>query len=876
MKSMSKKLQILLVLSIATLIALPIFAGGPLNLNFNDSENFERWPNGGLAIPFNPDGIPAGGPGALALGPLTYADAVTLVEDAFQVWEDVPTATATYTNNGPLATDIDVTNFLPLVQNLFFGTNTSDGVSPIVFDEDGSIFISLFGVSGVLGFASPDTFDASGVPIEGVSFLNGGQIGPSFPLSEFFSVMVHEYGHYSGMAHTVTNGQNIALGDTSGPSPNNTYGNAPGNQVETMYPFAIVGGGQDSVHIDELGFYSTLYPAASVDSVYGIISGKIYAPDGVTPLTGVNVIAREVSNPFVAASSAISGDRGVTGEYSIRVPPGSYTIHVDQILQGGFSTPGIALPSEEEFYNGANESTDPTIDDPTVSTQVVVTAGTTVSGIDIFFNGVAPGEIDLGDDDTEEIPLPFEFTLCGQTFTSVFVNSNGNLTFGTGDTDFSESVAEFLGEGPRVAGLWDDLAPNNGGTVSFSQTSNTFTVRYENVPEFSNTGANTFEITLRRASDHVEIDYENISSTDGLAGVTCGCAVTSGLEPETELVTVPNSRTINMNNSGAVYELFTGDNDLADYSLKFVNLNKPFNDDFEPNDSLGSATAITLPFNSQNDFTAIAPLGGDVDYYTFSADQNQTLIAELTNGCIDSVLGLFDAVGNQIAFDDDGGPGLLSRIVAPISTAGQYILAVSTFPDTDFTGDGGSAGRYVLDAFLVDGILLDLGDDTSESVALGFTFPFQGSSYTTAFVNSNGNITFGSGDTDFSESVSELLSDQPRIAGVWDDLSPNNGGQVIFEGDATSATVSFIGVPEFISTGSNTFAITMRSDGSVTIAYGAVSAGDGIAGVSPGGGAADPGETDLSAAASLSVTGVTYEQFTGDNDLSGLTLDFNP
>ena len=63
---------------------------------------------------------------------------------------------------------------------------------------------------------------------------------------------------------------------------------------------------------------------------------------------------------------------------------------------------------------------------------------------------------------------------------------------------------------------------------------------------------------------------------------------------------------------------------------------------------------------------------------------------------------------------------------------------------------------------------MNLGDDSSQEVALGFTFPFQGQNYTSVFVNSNGNLTFGSGDTDFSESVSDLLriSRASRLCGT--------------------------------------------------------------------------------------------------------------
>ena len=110
--------------------------------------------------------------------------------------------------------------------------------------------------------------------------------------------------------------------------------------------------------------------------------------------------------------------------------------------------------------------------------------------------------------------------------------------------------------------------------------------------------------------------------------------------------------------------------------------------------------------------------------------------------------------------------------------------------------------------------------------------------------------------------MSELLSDQPRIAPLWDDLSPNNGGTVTVEYGAGSATVSFVDVPEFFSTGANNFAVTLNDDGSYSIAYGGVTAADGLVGSTEGGGATDPGSTDLSAAGgSYAKAGTTYEQF---------------
>ena len=880
-----KKQHLVLTFALAAFLVVAPAAFGADALLICQSGVPYQWPNAGANIPFNPD--------QGDLGPLTNAQAVALTQQAFDVWGAVPTATATYTNAGLLPVDIDITNFGPVLNPV-----APDGLSAIVYDDTGEIFDLLFGPgSGILGFAGPDFVDpATCEVIEGSSFLNGPTFGD---LTAALDIMVHEFGHYSNLGHVELNGQLVSFsegGDTSGPSPENTWpipAFAGTEVIETMYPFYFGStAGTRTLHADDIASISTIYPAASLASL-GSITGSVLASNG-DRLSGVNVIARNVADPFIDSVSTFSGAYTdstsqadpVTGTFELNAltPGATYALFVDQVtaLAGRFSNPILAsLPGPEEFWNGALESSDGSTDDPLQFVGIVTAGGSPVNNIDVIFNAPPPGVIDLGDDDSAEIFLPFEFELCGQTFSSVFVNSNGSLTFGAGDADFSESVGEFLAGVPRIAPLWDDLNPTQGGSVSFSFTSNTFSVLYDSVPEFFATGANTFEVTLKRSANHIDIDYGAVSATDGLAGVSCGGLVTSTFETESDLSSFGHSR-INLHNQPALYELFgTGDPvDLANSTVRF-NGTTNYNDNWaEPNDSLGHARNISLPFSSVDvgRFTEIEPTGADVDFFELSASANQTLLAEITAGGLDSLIALFDGSGNLLAVDDDGGNGVLSRIIFPLTASGTYFLAVTTFPDTGFTGAGGSGGRYVLEIDTIDGILIPLPDDGSQEVPLGFSFPFQGSSYSSVFVNSNGNLTFGSGDTDFSESVSELLNDQPRIAPLWDDLSPNNGGQVTAEFGAGEITVTFDSVPEFISTGANTFAVTLRADGSVTIAYGAVSALDGLVGVTPGGGAADPGETDLSAGGSLSVNGVTYELFTAGDafDLSGATLDFVP
>jgi hypothetical protein len=861
----------------------PAFAGGPL-ANCASAQPY-LWNTAGPIL-FNPD--------QGDLGPVNNAAAVALVQQAFDVWGAVPSSTVSYADGGQLPVDVDITNFGP-----YLNAPAPDGLSAVVFDDTGEIFDLLYGPgSGVLGFAGPEWGTPSECRIdEGLSFLNG----PSFTnATAALDVMVHEFGHWTNLAHTVVNGQ-VYLGsiggDNSGPTPYDTFPiPSPFTDIiETMYPFYYGPGiGTQTLEADDVAIVSTMYPEPGFLAGTGTISGTIFAPDGSTRLTGVNVIARNVANPFEDAVSAISSDftdstsqaDPVVGTYTINglTPGAEYAVFVDEILAGGFSTAlSSPLPGPEEFFNGADESSDPSIDDPSVYEAVAVAAGSPATGVDVIFNAPGPGDpLPVGDDGFVELFLPFTFEICGQSFDSVFVNANGHLTFGASDGWFLESVGDFLAGPPRIAGLWDDLNPSAGGVVTFYPGSNDFKVVWDGVPEFPATGANSFEITLKRASNHVDVDYFELTATDGLAGVSCGGAVTSGFEQASDLSSYAPSR-INLHNQPAVYEQFAlGTNDLTDSTVRY-NGTTNYNDNWaEPNDVPGKARNISLPFNSipVTRFTEIEPTGGDIDLFQFDAEAGTTLVAEILTGQLDSLIALFkiEGKGKDVNYvfvdaDDDGGAGLLSKLQVPIADGGSYLLAVTTFPDLGLTGAGASGGRYVLDLRAIEGIALALGDDDSQEIALGFDFPYQGGLYNSVFVNSNGNLTFGSGDTDFSESESEFLADQPRIAPLWDDLSPNNGGLVIVEYGAGWATVSFEGVPEFFSTGSNTFAVTMRSDGSVTIAYGAVSASDGLAGITPGGSiAGGPGAVDLSSSANWPVSGSVYEVSPGD--LSGLTFDF--
>ncbi len=151
---------------------------------------------------------------------------------------------------------------------------------------------------------------------------------------------------------------------------------------------------------------------------------------------------------------------------------------------------------------------------------------------------------------------------------------------------------------------------------------------------------------------------------------------------------------------------------------------------------------------------------------------------------------------------------------------------------------------------------LGLSDDQlSRNHALGFSFPLAGGGTTTAIdIDSNGWVGLIANQhsgSDYTETVSEFLTDPARIAPCWDDLNPSSGGDVYFDTAAGVAYVTWDGVPEFSNTGSNTFQLQLFPSGEFVLAYQAMSIADCLVGYSAGGGVADPGGSDISNPSSI-------------------------
>ncbi len=140
--------------------------------------------------------------------------------------------------------------------------------------------------------------------------------------------------------------------------------------------------------------------------------------------------------------------------------------------------------------------------------------GPVYNWVDISGTGTS---ISLGDDDFEEVALPFTFEFYGIPQSLVKIGSNGYLTFGGDGTDFTnDPIPTNTDPNDLIAVYWDDLDPGNGtGNIYYQDMGDgRFIVQWDELPHFPNDGSFTFQAILN-ASGSMLFQYENIAPAAG-------------------------------------------------------------------------------------------------------------------------------------------------------------------------------------------------------------------------------------------------------------------------------------------------------------------------------------------------------------------------
>jgi hypothetical protein len=185
-----------------------------------------------------------------------------------------------------------------------------------------------------------------------------------------------------------------------------------------------------------------------------------------------------------------------------------------------FATPEIPDFYTEQFLSGIDLDNSALLFLPNASVDFyeACTFSTLVLPTDPTGGTILP----MGDTGFAEINLSGgnQVLLYGASYSTVFVNANGNITFLAGDTDSTETYEDHFAV-PRVSALFDDLDPSEGGSISYKELADRIVVTWMNIPEDNGGNSNTFQIEMYY-DGRIQIAWTNIDAIDGLAGLSLG------------------------------------------------------------------------------------------------------------------------------------------------------------------------------------------------------------------------------------------------------------------------------------------------------------------------------------------------------------------
>ncbi|MEO8149224.1 MAG: T9SS type A sorting domain-containing protein [Bacteroidia bacterium] len=122
------------------------------------------------------------------------------------------------------------------------------------------------------------------------------------------------------------------------------------------------------------------------------------------------------------------------------------------------------------------------------------------------------------------VALPFNVSFYGRNFSQLFICSNGFVQFGSssGSTGvFGQTLANAATPNNIIAGVWADLDPGAGGSISYGTTGVTpnriFTIQFSGVPFkdqlFSSNGNATFQVQLKENGNIAEVHVQAVSTS---------------------------------------------------------------------------------------------------------------------------------------------------------------------------------------------------------------------------------------------------------------------------------------------------------------------------------------------------------------------------
>lgn len=190
-------------------------------------------------------------------------------------------------------------------------------------------------------------------------------------------------------------------------------------------------------------------------------------------------------------------------------------------LLGSFSGPGVSGTTFDPAAAGPGMHTVC----HTVSTNSAVPDSYTATAIPCApVSTAGGGTVTLDDDEVSgAIPIGFPFTFYGNTYTELYISSNGFVVFDA-NADAGCCSGGELPDNDYVNNLialaWSDLNPTAGGTITYLASGavggRTLVVSYNDVPHYSEEGTITGQIILYEDGNAIEVHSSSIFTPAGV------------------------------------------------------------------------------------------------------------------------------------------------------------------------------------------------------------------------------------------------------------------------------------------------------------------------------------------------------------------------
>ena len=412
-------------------------------------------------------------------------------------------------------------------------------------------------------------------------------------------------------------------------------------------------------------------------------------------------------------------------------------------------------------------------------------------------------ELLLLDDDYAAIPLPFSFPFYNDTFSTVYISSNGWLSF-VNPTPFDYSNIQFPTDLPEywymIAPFWDDLLPAAGGGSGniYVQSFGTYwVVEWANIWHYSSgPTVGSFEVVLSNTGEII-FNYDYISYTGG--------GYTSGL---------------NLGEDIQYYNSYQGLTDLTDdFAVQFTSELVDLDHDLSVSLDVPSSSDVgdTYIINTTVTNTGINnETNVDLFLYLDGGSVNSTTILSLPVGASETINYLwtpsiyknynFTAYSPPVGGESYITNNIATRIIA-ISNLRNYIIS----PGYNYTWMDASGETELL-----------FGDDDYTAISLPFDFTFYDAMFSTVYVSSNGWLSFVN-PLPFQYSNIQFPTDLPEyrymIAPFWDDLDPSNGGNIYVQSFGTYWVVEWASIWHYSNNLVGSFEIVLYESGEIVFNY---------------------------------------------------------